>query len=272
MEPRPQGDPLLPETHPNQGPAELASLPAWGPGPSRKVFPAGHRRWAAPRPLGNPPANETTTATHRKKARTPPVTPLEAAHREAGERRGRAGGWKMRAAPDPSEAPGGNRKPRSASTTRTLARPLSFQDPHTPPPAAHQSSCGRRENLSGRCRVKSLVPHPRGDSLPPEQTGVRPTSPLPSGRSVSRTKAGLLSRGHRSPSPRHSLPQVTSHALLLGLGSKGTWRVTHPSIMTASGRPTRAWLTRGGPGTQLGAGIRSSRPHPPPATTGWVTA
>lgn len=38
-----------------------------------------------PRPLGNPPANETTTATHRKKARTPPVTPLEAAHREAGK-------------------------------------------------------------------------------------------------------------------------------------------------------------------------------------------
>lgn len=167
----------------------------------------------------------------------------------------------MRAAPDPSEAPGGNRKPRSAPTTGSLARPLSFQDPHTPPPAAHQSSFGRRENLSGE--VQSQVPPapPRGNSLPPEQTAVRPTSPLPSGQSPE-PRLGLSPGVTGAPHLITAIPQVTSHALLLGLGSKGTWRVTHPSIMTASGRPTRAWLRRGSPGTQLGAGIRSSPPSP----------
>lgn len=166
-----------------------------------------------------------------------------------------------RAAPAPVSSPG----PRKQEAPRRLYDPaprpsLCFPDPHTPQPAT-----------SEQLRVKAEAVWRAAVSFPPtwefsaaEQTGVLPPSPLPSSLtlSVSKTKAGLSAGLTGAPHFITAVPQVTSHALLLGLGSKGTWQVAHPSITTASGRPTRTWLRRRGPGPPLGAGIRGSTPPP----------
>lgn len=204
----PQGDPLLPETHPDQGPTEPASLPAWGPDlPERcslqvtgdGLCPGLSETLQRMRP----PLPPTVRRPEHPQSRRP-----EAAHREVGERRARAGGWKMRAAPDPSEAPGGNRKPRSVYH-RQLGPP-EFPGPPHALPAAHQSSFGRRENLSGEMQSQ-VPPAPPAGILchQSQQWGASHIST--SKRSVSRTKAGPLSMVTGAPSPfPAAIPQATS--------------------------------------------------------------
>lgn len=220
--------------------------------------PAGHRRWPAPASR-KPSSDETTTATHHKKARTPPVTPPEAAHREAGERRAWAGvGWKMRAAPDPRKPwASGTGSPRSVYH-RQLGPPSEFPGPPHAPTCRSSEQLREKENLPMRCSLSPSCPT-RGDSLPPEPTGVRPTSPLPSGPSPEPRLA--FSRGHRSPSPHHSHPPGYC-ALLLGLGSKGTLASDPPQHHDSRADPHGHGSGRGSPGTQLWAGTGVHRPLP----------
>lgn len=152
----------------------------------------------------------------------------------------------MRAAPDPSEAPGGNRKPRSASTTGSLARPLSFQDPHTPPPAAHQSSFGRRENLSGEMQSQvPPAPPARGFFATRANRGASHIST--SKRSVSRTKAGPLSKGHRSPSPHHSHPPGYFSCTTFGTRVKGHLASDPPQHHDSVGQTHTGMAQKGQP-------------------------